>query len=108
MESELSGVFIWEREPGMEGIRDQELENVLVQKKGFSWALDKRRKYPRKQEKNGAKRSMKRLETSSFLISPSESQNQLGFTGWPQHWEAPSSILPYSFKGSSSYSLKLG
>lgn len=63
MECELSGVFIWGREPGMEGIRDQELENVLVQKKGFSWASDKRRKYPRKQEKNGAKRSMKRLET---------------------------------------------
>lgn len=108
MESELSGVFIWGREPGMEGIRDQELESVLVQKKGFSWASDKRRKYPRKQEKTGAKRSTKRLETSAFLTFPSEPQNKLGFTGWPQHWEAPSSVLPYSFKWSSSYSLKLG
>lgn len=100
MESELSGDFVWGREPGMEGIRDQELENVLVQNKEFSWASDKRRKYPRKQEKNGAKRSMKRLETFAFLTSP--------FTGGPQHREAPSSVLPYSFKWSPSYSLKLG
>lgn len=32
----------------MEGLRDQELKNVLVRTEGFSWVLGKRTKYPKK------------------------------------------------------------